>query len=81
MQFYLAARGATPLPPANIWGCPGEAFFVKNRLGAQARVMSAPGDARCRLKLPLGRPRSPKREPISSNGALGEPFGRLFVTF
>ena len=50
---------------------------MKNRLGAHARVTSAPGDAPCRLKSPLGRPRSPKMEPVGSNGC---PRGAFWET-
>ena len=78
MLFYLSPASAAPLPPANIWGCPGEAFSVKNRVGARALLSAAHGDARSRPKSPLRRPKVVKMEPTGSNGC---PRGAFWETF
>ena len=78
MQFYLPARVAVHKPPANIWGCPGEAFFVKKRVGARALLSAAHGDARSRPKSPVRPPRSSKWSPKARNGC---PRGAFWETF
>mgnify|MGYP003709362509 CR=1 FL=1 len=50
--FYLVATTSPPMPQTSIWGSPGEAFFVKKRVGAQRRVTVAPGGVRSRPKSP-----------------------------
>ena len=78
MQFYLPAAYATHLPLAKIRGRPGEAFFVKKRVGARALLSAAHGDARSRPKSPVRPPRSSKWSPKARNGC---PRGAFWETF